>query len=508
MLQSLDLQTDRTPEVVQRSTLLSEVQINSEEWIFLSNISGGIAVLDADARGILQHCASPTRLEEVLKRFPSSSELIHMFLFQDYLVEAGVDEYRLQTEGVWHARTANVGGGAFVFIVTRACNLRCTYCYESHPVVHMSDEVWKRAADFVERRANDRLLKEVALTWYGGEPLMRWKRIREFLDQVTPRLDGRQIRNLITTNGTMITDEVADFFVNYGFDTVQISIDGLPQYHDKRRFAVGGRPTFDAIIDGVKRIAGRVPYVNIRVNVDKLNIDGIDPLMEFLEGEGLLSKVYPYFARVSAANEVNMHYAPNLIDESELEAKAEYWMNYAQSLKGEPSPDDGDVRPPPTALKHCFAHSLDNFVFDVDGRIYKCWTGMDRPKFEVGHLSKETPIDEEEHKKWLRLPETPDKACQRCKMMAICAGGCADHAYAQFGTFDAVACPQDPTLWRRHLVYYVQHSRREFRDLRVDKSMLPPDPENAQQPYFGVVTNRLRGVNVKFYDQSPGLRIR
>ena len=72
--------------------------------------------------------------------------------------------------------------------------------------------------------------------------------------------------------------------------SVQITLDGIDEYHDKKRFLQGGKPTFSKIIESIDLCLERGVQVTIRSNIDNINIDQIGALVDFYKQKGWLGQ--------------------------------------------------------------------------------------------------------------------------------------------------------------------------------------------------------------------------
>jgi sulfatase maturation enzyme AslB (radical SAM superfamily) len=127
-------------------------------------------------------------------------------------------------------------------VLTSACNLRCVYCYQDAKGKQVMD--WRTL-----RQAVDLLLAskrwDARLTFYGGEPLLRFDLVRRAVEYARERTGGYPWpRFAIITNGTLLTREVADFLALHRVRT-RISFDGVRESQDLR-----GRGTF-RVLDGL-----------------------------------------------------------------------------------------------------------------------------------------------------------------------------------------------------------------------------------------------------------------
>lgn len=144
--------------------------------------------------------------------------------------------------------------------VTQACNLTCSYCpyaykgdkvSRSHSNKMMSWEVAKQAIDFYYAHCGD--MNETCLTFYGGEPFLNFPVIRKSVEYARELFQGKGLLFQVTTNGTVVTDEVIDFLVSNRFD-VMFSIDGPASIHDVNRKMKTGAGSFDLAFANLKKL--------------------------------------------------------------------------------------------------------------------------------------------------------------------------------------------------------------------------------------------------------------
>jgi len=106
---------------------------------------------------------------------------------------------------------------------TRACNLKCSYCYQSHDGagLFMSRQTAERVIEFIKR---DSPGQEKLIQFFGGEPLLAWETILLFVESLK---DYTGISFSITTNGTLLTRERLEFLKDNNF-ALALSLDGPP----------------------------------------------------------------------------------------------------------------------------------------------------------------------------------------------------------------------------------------------------------------------------------------
>lgn len=159
-----------------------------------------------------------------------------------------------------------------VWTSTRTCNLHCAHCYtDSHDQVY-SDEL---STDEAFRMVDDlAALGSPVLLVSGGEPLRR-----PDLLAVAAHARERGMRVVLSTNGTLITAEIAARLAEVGVSYVGISIDGRPATHDKFR---GMQGAFDASMAAIERCKAEGIKVGLRYTLTRSNIQDLPWLFDLL----------------------------------------------------------------------------------------------------------------------------------------------------------------------------------------------------------------------------------
>ena len=134
--------------------------------------------------------------------------------------------------------------------IINKCNLNCTYCYLGEKKnTYMSLETAQKAIDIAVHEANKQHDRTLMVYFIGGEPLMAFNLMKDVVDYAKKKC---QETNLIckfstTINGTLVTDEVIDFFVENTFE-VKVSLDGPEYVQNLNRRDYAGTGSFEKIM--------------------------------------------------------------------------------------------------------------------------------------------------------------------------------------------------------------------------------------------------------------------
>jgi len=164
-----------------------------------------------------------------------------------------------------------------VWNMTRRCNLRCRHCYLEAGEGDYGDELTTlQARQLIEELAE---MKVPVLLFSGGEPLLR-KDIWELAGYAS----SKGVRPGLSTNGTLITPEVATRIKQSGFAYVGISIDGRPETHDNFRDVPN---SFSRALDGIRNVQDAGLNAGVRFTVNRDNYQDLPFLLDFVEKEGI-----------------------------------------------------------------------------------------------------------------------------------------------------------------------------------------------------------------------------
>lgn len=109
------------------------------------------------------------------------------------------------------------------------CNYRCSYCRQHEHNEKQSANDYELDS-FIERLRNNVCGIDIThIEFWGGEPLLYMNEITGLVSRLNDYFTDKKIKYSITTNGSLMTDELLDYFVEHNF-TIKLSHDGPGQY--------------------------------------------------------------------------------------------------------------------------------------------------------------------------------------------------------------------------------------------------------------------------------------
>lgn len=168
-------------------------------------------------------------------------------------------------------------GPVVVWNSTRTCNLKCRHCYMSSDAKKYQNELTTaEAKQFIDDLAD---FNVPVLLFSGGEPL-----IRPDFFKLADYAAKKGVRPTLSTNGTLITPEVARKIKDIGVGYVGISLDGLREVNDKFRGKAGA---FEAAMNGIKNCVAVDQRVGLRFTINHHNIQELENIFDFIEEENI-----------------------------------------------------------------------------------------------------------------------------------------------------------------------------------------------------------------------------
>jgi Fe-coproporphyrin III synthase len=181
-----------------------------------------------------------------------------------------------------------------VYNCTPQCNLRCLHCYSS------SDA--SASAPMLSTQDAMRLIDQVAdfgcpvLLFSGGEPLLR-----PDLYELMAHARAKNLRIVLSTNGTLITDQAAKRLAELNLSYAGISLDGPPDSHDHFR---GREGAYDQTMQGVANCKAHGIRTGFRFTMTRQNIGQIGDIFKAAADHGVRRLCFYHLIRTGRAEQL------------------------------------------------------------------------------------------------------------------------------------------------------------------------------------------------------------
>ena len=161
------------------------------------------------------------------------------------------------------------------FELTQRCNENCIHCGSrcgENEVAELPTEVYLRLLDKV---ASDFAGHLPMICVTGGEPLLR----QDFFE-IVGHAHRLGFPWGMTSNGTLITKDVARRLKEAGMNTVSVSLDGTKEYHDRFRRS---QNAFERTVEGLRNLLEQgFEDVQATTVVTKQNLGSLEELFQVL----------------------------------------------------------------------------------------------------------------------------------------------------------------------------------------------------------------------------------
>ena len=369
------------------------------------------------------------------------------------------------------------------------CNLACKYCYyleknnlyqNSHRHL-MSDEMLEQ---FTREYIEAQTMPQVLFTWHGGEPLMRSIDFyKKALALQKKYAHGKQIDNVIQTNGTLLTDEWCEFFAKNHW-LVGISIDGPQEYHDHYRVTPAGKPSWEKVMQGIQLLKKHRVEWNAMAVVNAYNAEHPLEFYHFFRDNGCQYLQFTPIVERLTEHEDGRTLA-SLADDREIpladaSVTPQQWGNFLCTIF-----DDWVRHDVGKTFVEIFDCTLANWmgvlpgicayskecghagVMEHNGDVYSC-DHFVFPEYKLGNIRDQSLIDMlygEKQQVFSRLKHTSlPRQCKECDMEFACHGECPKNRFEKdkYGEPGLNYLCQGYYQYYSHVAPYMDFMKREL----------------------------------------------
>ncbi len=369
------------------------------------------------------------------------------------------------------------------------CNLACKYCYylEKNNLYQnsnrhlMSDEMLEQ---FTREYIEAQTMPQVLFTWHGGEPLMRSIDFyKKALALQKKYAHGKQIDNVIQTNGTLLTDEWCEFFAKNHW-LVGISIDGPQEYHDHYRVTPAGKPSWEKVMQGISLLKKHRVEWNAMAVVNAYNAEHPLEFYHFFRDNGCQYLQFTPIVERLTEHEDGRTLA-SLADDREIpladaSVTPQQWGNFLCTIF-----DNWVRHDVGKTFVEIFDCTLANWmgvlpgicayskecghagVMEHNGDVYSC-DHFVFPEYKLGNIREQSLIDMlygEKQQAFSRLKHTSlPRQCKECDMEFACHGECPKNRFEKdkYGEPGLNYLCQGYYQYYTHVAPYMDFMKREL----------------------------------------------
>lgn len=401
------------------------VPTNPQKSVLFNNESGWQGKISGKALEIIQNLKTRRKVEQKdLDQVPEP--IVKLLLDKRILIEQ--KEAKSYYQGVnKHIRNRLFDHWGLIILPTERCNFACPYCYEERVKGKMKPEIADATDALVARMARES--ERFSLGFFGGEPLLAPNLVLRFLKTGYENApDKKTFSGSITTNGSLLTQDMIAEFGAHKLLNYQITLDGPRTMHDMQRPTKGGKETFDKVLQsfdllyhsGIENLS-----VTLRVNVHPHLAPRYRPLLD----EPLIKKVLSDKRFHLDLHEIwgsDKFILPDIEDPQEAQAA---WNNISRNMYGEVNTWKNAKSQHLNTIcgDACYAGKPNQYVIYPTGDVGKCTVILEDERNTIGKLGPggKLLLNEAKHDFWVKQNALVDDDCQKCAYRITCAGiGC------------------------------------------------------------------------------------
>lgn len=299
----------------------------------------------------------------------------------------------------------------FTLMMTDDCNLRCSYCYEGGCKLkrYMNRETADKCIEFIKEKLKEEEddKRPLWITLHGGEPLMNFDIVKYIKKKLDSEITDRSIIYDMTTNGTIMSDEILNFIKN-DLTEISISLDGTRESHDANRIFPDGSGSYDIVMKNIERLQKENIPIRCRMTFNQQN-------------------VYNMYESIESVSKLGFRYIATAVDtmsewsDERIEEYKEQRMKLIDFQLENPELKLGvtNIRLLNVKRGDCFG-GVCTFCIDTDGGIYPCTFSIGKKEYLIGNIYDEVPIDEDRLKEFTDENFRDFEECSGCTRKEYC----------------------------------------------------------------------------------------
>lgn len=332
------------------------------------------------------------------------------------------------------------------FVPNYSCNFACSYCYQDeYAPAHqqLTPEVIDSFFKYIQKEFAGR---RKYITVFGGEPLLNSPQQKAMVASLLDHAKDALLDVCFVTNGYTLESYI-DILKGQRIREIQVTLDGTEKVHDGRRFLKGGSPTFTKIVKGIDACLEYKLQINLRMVIDKENINDLPGLAQFAIDKGWTRNS---LFKTQIGRNYELHHCQSAPDK--LFSRISLYESLFELIQKHPHilefykpaysvakflAENGDL--PDPLFDSCPACKTE-WAFDYTGHIYPCTATVGKSDESLGtffpEITKNTGlIAEWENRDVVSIPQ-----CNSCNLQLSCGGGCGSVAKNRNGSVCSADC--------------------------------------------------------------------
>ncbi len=404
---------------------------NSDNYYLVNVLSGNADILEK---------------EEAQNYINNEIENKQEYFEKGYLVDAKEEEKLYKKKYLDFIDERDTDEVQLFFTPWYTCNFDCSYCFQdeyTNTADNVEDAIIDAFFNYVDTQFAHR---KKYITIFGGEPFLNTEAKKASIKKIIKGANARNLDIAVVTNGYHISDFI-DILKTSRVREIQVTVDGTKEMHDSRRMLKGGKGSFSRIADGVSLLLENSIPVNMRMIVDKDNVNNLPELARFAIEKGWTKS--PLFKTALGRNYELHHCQTN---NTRLFKRIEMYQEIYELVKKHSEVlefhkpafsiakfifENGEL---PNPLFDSCSGAKTEWAFDYSGRIYSCTATVGNIGDELGTFYPKMELKEDLIEDWEERDVLSISECSSCSVRLACGGGCAAVAKSRTGKLHSPDC--------------------------------------------------------------------
>lgn len=178
--------------------------------------------------------------------------------------------------------------------------------------------------------------KTFAITFYGGEPLLNFKVMKQCIEYCLKEYSEVETSFGFTTNLTLMTEEIADYLAKVPNLSMVVSLDGPEEIHNQNRTFANGAPSFDATYRGLQYLCNAIRrhgHIELMINsvlMPPYTAERFSKINDFFESLTFMPKNSMVSATYPVAGSVPDSFIENLVKQGYDETQDINWVDWSE----------------------------------------------------------------------------------------------------------------------------------------------------------------------------------
>lgn len=378
----------------------TEIKINNQQYIIYNTLSRCYQLYTNKEKESLKKL-----LSELNKKNECTLEeisLLRELAQKGIIVDDKIDELR-KLEYLENSQWYQNDIYRLTFFSTNACNFRCSYCSQEHVVKNIEDEVVENGIALIEKLSKN--VKKLCITWFGGEPLLQYQKIKDMMKRVTQICDENHcsLYTNFVTNGYLLNENMISDLIEMHTVSLQITVDSNPEVHNKRRHLKNGSGTYSKILQNIITLLDNGIKIVLRINIDEETFQ------------------YPFTVLDDIPEKYRNLVTISISNLFQNEDKCSAYDIYLKAI--EMGYKYGNRR---NDYYGCATCGNRNISIDTDGNILFC-TNVSTEEGTIGKLEKNGKVTYSNRDKYIQnimKSARDNETCKECIELPFCIGRC------------------------------------------------------------------------------------